>query len=92
MWSDPRPALASAEPAPLPLRFVLVGEGPHALSPGLGVGPTLCGEEEPEPGWALCAGFASVHLDLIGCDGCRGVARRMVEAMEEAGAALEGWE
>ena len=85
MWADVT-LLPAREATPLPLRSVLVGEGPHALSPGLGVGPTLCGEEEPAPGWALAAGFTSADLDRIGCDGCRGVARRMVEA----GAVLEG--
>jgi hypothetical protein len=84
MWSDPRPALATAEPAPLPVRFVLAGEGPHALSPGLAIGPALCGEEEPEPGWAL-HGFTSADLDRIGCEGCRPVAGRLVAAVREAG-------
>jgi hypothetical protein len=84
MWADPRPAL-DAKPAPLPVRFVLAGEGPHALSPGLAIGPALCGEAEPEAGWEL-HGFTSADLDRIGCEGCRGVARRMVEA----GAVLEG--
>ena len=85
MWAD-LSLVPSGERKPLPLRFVLVGEGPHALSPGVGVGPTLCGEEEPAPGWALAAGFTSGDLDRIGCDDCRGVARRMVEA----GAVVEG--
>jgi hypothetical protein len=90
MWTDVTLAPAR-EGKPLPLRFVLVGEGPHALSPSLGVGPTLCGEEEPPPGWALDAGFTSAdHLDRIGCDDCRMVARRLVDAAREAGAALEG--
>lgn len=84
MWAD-LSVVPTREPTPLPLRFVLVGEEPHALSPGLTIGPALCGEEEPEPGWGL-HGFTSADLDRIGCDGCRGVARRMVEA----GAVLEG--
>ncbi len=76
MWADRRPE-------PEPLRFVLAGEEPHALAPGLSDGPALCGEGEPAPGWALF-GFTSVVLDRIGCNGCRGVARRMVEAGREA--------
>ena len=75
MWSDPLPALApTAEPAPLPPRFVLAGEGPHALAPGLVLGPALCGEEEPDPGWAL-TGFTSADLDRIGCESCRPAGR-----------------
>jgi hypothetical protein len=82
MWPDPSPAGATAEPEPLPVRFVLSGEGPHALSPGLAIGPALCGEEEPDPGWAL-AGFTSTDLDRIGCDDCRRIAGRMVDAARE---------
>ena len=83
MWSDPRPALATTtEPAPLPVRFVLAGEGPHALWPGLAIGPALCDEPEPEPGWEL-HGFTSRDLDRIGCDGCWQVAGRLVEAAQQ---------
>lgn len=66
-----------------PLRFVLAGEEPHALSPGRAWGPTLCGRPQPTPGWAL-SGFASADLDRIGCGDCRRVATRMADAQREA--------
>jgi hypothetical protein len=83
MWTERSPLVATVEPAPLPVRFVLAGDGPHALAPGLALGPALCGATEPQPGWAL-AGFTSVDLDRIGCDDCRMVARRMIDAAREA--------
>src|SRR5262245_15509988 len=84
MWAEsPAPLAAADEPVPLPVRFVLAGDGPHALSPGLSFGPALCGQEEPVTGWAL-SGFTSANLDRIGCDGCRQVAGRLADAVQEA--------
>jgi hypothetical protein len=74
--------LATAEPAPLLVRFVLAGEGRHALGAGLALGPALCDQEEPAPGWVL-HGFTSAGLDRVGCHGCRLVARRLVEAAQQ---------
>ena len=78
--------MAIAEPTPLPVRFVLAGKGPPALSPGLVLGPALCGQEESRAGWVLW-GFTSADLDRIGCDNCRWLASRMADAIQEAGAA-----
>jgi hypothetical protein len=83
MWAEPPPPAATDEPVQLLVRFVLAGEGPHALSPGLHEGPALCGQEEPGPGWAL-SGFTSADLDRIGCEGCRRVAG------QEASPSLKG--
>ena len=77
------------EPELLPLRFVLAGQEPHALSPGLAWGPTLCGLAEPAPGWVLF-GFTRVDLDRIGCVDCRQVATRMADAQREGSAMLRG--
>ena len=52
MWAE-RPPLLVDWPTPLPLRLVLAGEAPHALSPGLTSGPALGDQEQ-----AALAAFA----------------------------------
>jgi hypothetical protein len=81
------PASRAPGPELLPMRFVLAGDEPHALSPGLVDGESLCGLEEPEAGWLL-QGFTSVDPDRVGCDLCRGVIIRIIEGLREASALL----